>query len=1079
MGSSKKKSSKKKNSSSSLSKSPTPNQKQQHNEESSSFSSSQPNYFHKERGYMTLTVRQSNHVKHKSSTSISSNTMSMKHDPHIVLLHPSDAKLLKVGHGDQVFFLCHHGSLPTTNSHTNNNMNKIGTNFWKDELFGGVCTVNLYNPKKASTKKRSVREGEAFLSTTLLQDAYHDFQTKYQQTHTSSIMDPPTPTNHHSSSTPTNSTPTIFQTPSPSKSKFSFSRGGGGDLIISPSPSKTPTNTNPISPLVKRNAITQTMMVMPFHHRYSTTFAHSLAKQIIHPMASHVLLEPVICSDAAVSTYKNHLQIFETLALASLQSSYLQKGNYVTIPYQGNKHIYKVLDITNLQIQERSKMFMVQNSFSQLTLHPKEVKETVESKEDVVINDISNGRTANDPNPSSMEDFMTRFVDNLRHSDQYWEPLLYKITYDTKISFHIPDASTSVSGDNVLLSSSTETTSSFNPNIKVGGLSQVLKALEEALEHPLFQPWLYSSHTSSSSTSSLRPPRGVLLFGPSGVGKSSILHPLQFNLTQKAKMLQIPFQIQVVSCHSLISSSAVGENESKLSELFRSKNDVSISNSRFLHSQNSYITKLIILDDIHLLCPRRGGLHTSASTDQMASTLLSLLDGIDTSSKNNVHFVVLGITRQPSDLDPALRRPGRLDVEIEIPIPDDKARSDIWEVQLHQYVSNVTIENSMTTDDSDEYKYHEEGEIYTQLAKRAKGFSGADTLLAIKEALRMSYLDSNDSDAQRNSKSFLSYLYQSIPTILPSTLRTSQQALVEIPKVYWTDIGGMEEPKRLLQEAISLPLTHPHLFAHFSIPPPRGVLLYGPPGCSKTLMARALATEGQMNFLAVKGPELLSKWLGESERALAGLFRRARLASPCVLFFDEMDAIAGKRGGSGGGSGGERILSQLLTELDGVQHTSGSSLSSDSKDDKVLTQRVVVVGATNRPDLLDGALMRPGRMDRKIYVGVPDVKSREKILMIGLKNGKRCDTDVNIENLALDSVTGGFSGAEIVAICREAALFAIEEDEERIESGISENKSQLKPLIGMRHLLKSIHGMKRQITPGMLNFYDRFRKGIL
>ena len=448
---------------------------------------------------------------------------------------------------------------------------------------------------------------------------------------------------------------------------------------------------------------------------------------------------------------------------------------------------------------------------------------------------------------------------------------------------------------------------------------------------------------------------------------------LAHNLSLKAESLHIDFNLQHIHCHNLISSSIVGENEKQLSSLFSSS------------STDIKTTTLLILDDIHLICPRRGGVHTRSSTDQLASTLLSLMDGIDV--YNNI--VIIGITRVPSDLDPALRRPGRLDVEIEIPIPDDIARADIWKTQLSHLVPYLNLEE----------------EELMNLSKKAKGFTGADTLLAIKEAIRSSILVSNnDMDPMKQpnggsmkegiiTKTNMIQIQHAIKCILPSTLRTSKQALVEIPKVKWTDIGGMDEPKSLLREAISLPLTHPDMFEKLNIPPPRGVLLYGPPGCSKTLLARALATEGQMNFISVKGPELLSKWLGESERALAGLFRRARQASPCVIFFDEMDAIAGKRGGSdgGGGSGGERMLSQLLTELDGVQQIQNASLQNHP--------RVVVVGATNRPDLLDEALMRPGRMDRKIYVGVPDKKSREKILNIGLKGGKRCGHDVNVSSI--------------------------------------------------------------------------------
>lgn len=299
----------------------------------------------------------------------------------------------------------------------------------------------------------------------------------------------------------------------------------------------------------------------------------------------------------------------------------------------------------------------------------------------------------------------------------------------------------------------------------------------------------------------------------------------------------------------------------------------------------------------------------------------------------------------------------------------------------------------------------------------------------------------------------------------PSSIKA---VTVEIPQVKWSDIGGMDEVKRDLREAIEQPLTKSDLYAKLRLPSPRGILLYGPPGCSKTLMARALATEGHMNFLAVKGPELLSKWLGESERALASLFRRARMASPCIIFFDEMDAIAAKRG-SGDSASSSRLLSQLLTELDGV--SAGGSSNKPTKTGKA-APRVVVVGATNRPDLLDTALTRPGRMDRMIYVGPPDQASREHIFTLGLK-GRPCDDGLNVTSLAAQSQ--GFSGAEIIAICRDAALLALEEDEEMQTSMKGGATAVSSPLITSALVEKSIAGMNRQITRDMLDFYDNFR----
>jgi len=431
--------------------------------------------------------------------------------------------------------------------------------------------------------------------------------------------------------------------------------------------------------------------------------------------------------------------------------------------------------------------------------------------------------------------------------------------------------------------------------------------------------------------------------------------------------------VRLVQCADILSSTAiVGEAEHILTGIFQ-------------EAEKRDGSSLIILDEIHLICPRRGGMGGSGSlgVDQLAGTLLALLDGIGSSSSqsNNVKsseggrgLVVLAITTDPSLLDPALRRPGRLDVEVEVPVPDDNARAEILRFHISQL---MTAQQASEVD-------------ITALAKIAKGFTGADCKLAVKEAVRnylsrTQHIDEKKSE-QQNSLIPIEYtdLEHAIRITKPSAIKS---VAVEVPKVPWSAIGGMDDVKALLKESIELPSTHPHLFEMMRVPPPKGILLYGPPGCSKTLMARAIATEGNMNFLAVKGPELLSKWLGESERALASLFRRARLASPSVIFFDEMDAIASKRGGGGGG--GDRLLSQLLTELDGVTSGGNSSTSDGRKG------RVIVVGATNRPDVLDPALTRPGRMDRMIHVGLPDEKGRQGIFKIGL-SGKDCHEDVDV-----------------------------------------------------------------------------------
>lgn len=504
--------------------------------------------------------------------------------------------------------------------------------------------------------------------------------------------------------------------------------------------------------------------------------------------------------------------------------------------------------------------------------------------------------------------------------------LLYKVTYQTQIVFGQEEASSRTDLEGV-------------KRPLVAGLDAAIKQVQAMLSTPLHQPHLFRG--------SLRPPRGVLLHGPGGVGKSSMA-------LQIVQNLESTVNVEHVNCTSLQSETAiVGQAEQRLSQLFQSAE----------RPREGKGGTLLILDDVHLICPKRKG--TDPGADRLSSTLLALLDGIGGSSAKAT-VVVLAITTNPSLLDPALRRPGRLDAEVEVPLPDEPAtRAEILRFQLDSLGGRATV-----TEDK-----------WLSLARLAKGFTGADCKLAVKEALRNAVLQCESFiSASDTIEVSIDNLEKAIRRTKPSAIKS---VTVEIPEVHWSSIGGMEQVKRELREAIELPLTHGHIFQQLRIRPPRGVLLYGPPGCSKTLMARALATEGQMNFLAVKGPELLSKWLGESERALASLFKRARLASPSVIFFDEIDAIASKRGGSS--SGGERLLSQLLTELDGVQNG----------DDSGKKQRVVVVGATNRPDLLDSALMRPGRIDRMIYVGVPDEQSRAGIFTLGLKD-KACAGDIKV-----------------------------------------------------------------------------------
>lgn len=473
----------------------------------------------------------------------------------------------------------------------------------------------------------------------------------------------------------------------------------------------------------------------------------------------------------------------------------------------------------------------------------------------------------------------------------------------------------------------------------------------------------------------------------------------------------------------------VGETESNLRQAFE--------------EAKARAPTVMVLDEVEALCLRRD----AASSDldkRMVATFLALMDGFQGMER----VVVLAATSRPQAVDPAVRRPGRLDREIDVGVPGEAARKDILKVLLQQAGATT-----MTVSEED----------MQMVAARAHGFVGADLLLVCKEAAMLAarrggkpsaIADKDGIPGGENLRVTGEDLLAGLARVRPSALR---EVAVEVPRVRWGDIGGMGEVKRALQECVEWPLTRPEAFVRMGIAPPKGVLLYGPPGCSKTLMARALATESGMNFLAVKGPELLSKWLGESEKALQALFKKARAAAPTVIFFDEVDALAGRRGEGEDSKASERVLSQLLTELDGVQPL----------------RRVVVVAATNRPDLLDPALLRPGRIDRKVYVPPPDTASRREILAIALRGVPVEDTGLKVEESAaagsegldLDEVarrTEGFSGAEMVALCREGALCAVEEDPVNAR------------FLQHRHLNQVLRGWQRQITPQMLDFYRRY-----
>uniref|UniRef100_A0A8C6IUF3 ATPase family gene 2 protein homolog A n=1 Tax=Melopsittacus undulatus TaxID=13146 RepID=A0A8C6IUF3_MELUD len=497
----------------------------------------------------------------------------------------------------------------------------------------------------------------------------------------------------------------------------------------------------------------------------------------------------------------------------------------------------------------------------------------------------------------------------------------------------------------------------------IGGLSSQLRTIRETVELPLKQAELFKSY-------GIRPPRGVLLYGPPGTGKTMIA---------KAIANEVGAHVTVINGPEIISK-FYGESESRLRQVFAEASLCQPS--------------IIFIDELDALCPKREGAQSEVEKRVVAS-LLTLMDGIGSEGSEG-QLLVLGATNRPHALDAALRRPGRFDKEIEIGVPNAQDRLDILQKLLKKVPHSLTAAE------------------LAQLADSAHGYVGADLaalckeagLYALRRALgkRPNVLDNEVAGSVMIA--FNDFL-QGMNDVRPSAMR---EVAVDVPKVSWSDIGGLEDVKLKLKQAVEWPLRHPDSFIRMGIQPPKGVLLYGPPGCSKTMIAKALAHESGLNFLAVKGPELMNKYVGESERAVREIFRKARAVSPSVLFFDEIDALAFERGNSSGaGNVADRVLAQLLTEMDGIEQL---------KD-------VTILAATNRPDMIDKALLRPGRIDRIIYVPLPDAATRKEIFKLHFQSMPVSD-EVCLAELV--QRTQKYSGAEITAVCREAALLALQED---------------------------------------------------
>ena len=495
----------------------------------------------------------------------------------------------------------------------------------------------------------------------------------------------------------------------------------------------------------------------------------------------------------------------------------------------------------------------------------------------------------------------------------------------------------------------------------IGGLKDAIQKIREMVELPLRHPELFQKL-------GIDPPKGILLYGPPGTGKTLL-----------AKAVANESEANFISISGPeIMSKYYGESEKRLREIFEEaeKNAPSI----------------IFIDEIDSIAPNRNEV-TGEVERRVVAQLLALMDGL----KGRGEVIVIGATNRPEALDPALRRPGRFDREIEIGVPDREGRKEI--LQIH-------TRGMPLADDVD----------LNKLADITHGFVGADLAALAKEAamraLRRIMKEVNLFESKEIPAEILDRLQvtmqgflDALKDITPSALR---EVIIQVPNVRWSDVGGLKDVKEGLRMAVEWPLKYPELFKASGAKQPKGILLYGPPGTGKTLLAKAVANESEANFISVKGPEILSKWVGESEKAIREIFRKARQSAPAIVFFDEIDSIAPIRGATGDSRVTERIISQLLTEMDGLEEL----------------RKVVVIAATNRPDLLDSALLRPGRFDRLIYVPPPDFKARIEILKIHSK-GKPLAEDLNLEELA--KLTEGYTGADLENLVNTAALISLKE----------------------------------------------------
>lgn len=536
----------------------------------------------------------------------------------------------------------------------------------------------------------------------------------------------------------------------------------------------------------------------------------------------------------------------------------------------------------------------------------------------------------------------------------------------------------------------------------IGDLEEAKQKIREIVELPLKNPELFE-HLG------IEPPKGILLYGPPGTGKT---------LLAKALANEIGAYFVTINGPEIMSK-FYGESEERLRKIFE--------------EAQANAPSVIFIDEIDSIAPKREEV-TGEVEKRVVAQLLTLMDGL----KERGRVIVIGATNRPEALDPALRRPGRFDREIEIPPPDKKARREILAV----HTRNMPLSEDVDLD---------------KIAEITHGYTGADIAALAKEAAisalrRFMQTEGVEigqpipADKLSKLKVTMNDFITAMRNVQPSLIR---EVFVEVPEVRWSDIGGLEQAKQELREAVEWPMKYPAVFEKMGIEPPRGVLLFGPPGTGKTLLAKAVATESGANFITIRGPEVLSKWVGESEKAIRQVFRRAKMVSPSVIFFDEIDSIAGLRGTDPSGVT-DRIVNQLLTEMDGIQPL----------------RKVVVIAATNRPDLLDPALLRPGRFDRLVYVPPPDLSARVEIFRVHTRKTPLAD-DVNLEELARK--TEGYTGADIAAVCREAAMMAIR------ESLASSDKPSVKK-VEMRHFIEALKKVPPSLSREDIEMYEKLAR---